>query len=275
MRFEFFQPSAELAPLIVGFYVFDTDEAELNGIERAGVGHIRFMFEGSGELRFANGNVRQSRAIMINGPGTGAINYTARGPCRTFGLALRPVGWYSLTGIPAHKCADDIRDGAEHFGEEIERLFAELGKMSVPTDMVASTEAFLKPRARPIADEHVLVCDIVGQWLADPGSPSIDALFARIPLSSRQVVRLVNQYYGAPPKVLERKIRALRAALALAKGVEARTVAEAFYDQSHMNREIRHFTGYTPGSFADMPDRILAESLNLSRIGELRPTQGA
>jgi AraC-like DNA-binding protein len=52
-----------------------------------------------------------------------------------------------------------------------------------------------------------------------------------------------------PPKMLARKYRALRAARALhSSGEDERAViVSAFYDQSHMIREIKHFAGQTPG----------------------------
>jgi methylphosphotriester-DNA--protein-cysteine methyltransferase len=76
----------------------------------------------------------------------------------------------------------------------------------------------------------------------------VDDLVAATRLSRRQVERLCKRLYGAPPKLLSRKYRALRAAVVLAKG-EATTgelLDQGFYDQSHCIREIKRFTGITP-----------------------------
>ncbi len=66
--------------------------------------------------------------------------------------------------------------------------------------------------------------------------------------SSRQVLRMVNKLYGMPPKYLARKYRALRAARAFAEDNEDELLEleDAFYDQSHMIREIKYFAGVTP-----------------------------
>src|SRR3546814_18753176 len=55
----------------------------------------------------------------------------------------------------------------------------------------------------------------VDAWLAGGVSPRIEDLVAVTRLSRRQVERKCNALYGAPPKLLARKYRALRAAVAL------------------------------------------------------------
>ena len=52
--------------------------------------------------------------------------------------------------------------------------------------------------------------------------------------------------------MLARKYRAVRAASALARGecLEEAQLGDAFYDQSHLIREIKRFAGATPGQLA-------------------------
>lgn len=59
---------------------------------------------------------------------------------------------------------------------------------------------------------------------------------------------MVNKLYGMPPKYLARKYRALRAARAYAEHNEEELLelVDAFYDQSHMIREVKYFAGTTP-----------------------------
>ena len=89
---------------------------------------------------------------------------------------------------------------------------------------------------------------VVDAWLQSSLSPAVDDLVAQMRLSRRQVERLCKRLYGAPPKLLSRKYRALRAAVVLAKGevCAAELLDRGFYDQSHCIREIKRFTGVTP-----------------------------
>ena len=93
---------------------------------------------------------------------------------------------------------------------------------------------------------------ILYAWLAASDSPDLDDLVGATGISRRQVERKCNALYGAPPKLLARKYRALRAAVALASGDASldEVIDRGFYDQSHLIREVKHFTGLTPRQFA-------------------------
>jgi methylphosphotriester-DNA--protein-cysteine methyltransferase len=101
----------------------------------------------------------------------------------------------------------------------------------------------------------------VDEWLEAHLNPQVDDLVAATRLSRRQVERLCKRLYGAPPKLLARKYRALRAAVVLAKGeaCTAELVEQGFYDQSHCIREIKRFTGITP-------TRITSDLNELTRL---------
>lgn len=275
MQLEFVYPRPAIAPLVTLFYLYRSEEPLVSGIERADIGQIRFMLRGSGEICFADGRCEPSFPIMVNGPGTAATAYRVDGPFHCFGIALRPVGWGALIGRPADQLADRIMDGAQLFGDGAAALHSALCECTTVEAMVALAEPYLASHARAVPAEHVRLCEAVRAWLADGDPPRVRALFEAIPLSSRQVIRLVNHYFGAPPKLLERKFRALRAAAALAEGAEPRAIAEAFYDQPHMIREVRHFTGHTPGTLAAKMDPVLAATLSPLAFNELSPPQEA
>lgn len=271
MHLEFAFPRPSAAAFITLFYLYRSEEPVIEGIERADVGQIRFMLRGHGTFRFPDGSVGASTPIMLNGPGTGAAPYRVDGPFHCFGVALRPAGWGALIGLPAHHSADRVIDGATVFGGEGLALLDHLRACTTIEAMAAAAEPFLLAHARTLPPEHLRLCEAVRTWLADGEVLRVAALFERVPMSSRQIVRLTNQYFGAPPKFLERKFRALRAASALADGASPHSVAEAFYDQSHMNREIRHFTGHTPGTLAARMDPVLAATLSPDAFNELLP----
>ena len=89
----------------------------------------------------------------------------------------------------------------------------------------------------------------VDAWLTASPSPQVPELVAATGMSIRSVERMTKHYYGLSPRMLARKYRAVRAASALARGekLDAGTLGDAFYDQSHLIREIKRFAGATPG----------------------------
>jgi len=89
-------------------------------------------------------------------------------------------------------------------------------------------------------------------------------------LSLSQVERRCKRYFGSPPMQLARKFRALRTAIAMThKDANLDDIlAEGFYDQSHLIREMKHFTGITPVVFAQQPtvyNQQLAKHIALER----------
>nr|WP_272628014.1 helix-turn-helix domain-containing protein [Sphingomonas sp. QA11] len=94
-------------------------------------------------------------------------------------------------------------------------------------------------------------------------------------LSLRQVQRGCKRYFGPPSKVLARKYRALRGAVAMMhRDPELNEMLEeGFYSQSRVTREIKHFTGMTPRAFAEHPtglNREIAKRIALERENPIR-----
>ena len=131
---------------------------------------------------------------------------------------------------------------------------------------------------RLIAERHAGYHAFVGQvndWLADAPLPDVTELAERTGLSRSQLERSCKRYFGSPPKLLARKYRALRAAIAMTHQDADLDdlLAEGFYDQSHFIRELKHFTGMTPGAFAEHPtvlNQQIAKRIELERQNPMR-----
>jgi AraC-like DNA-binding protein len=95
-------------------------------------------------------------------------------------------------------------------------------------------------------------------WLESGLDPKIEDLAQAVGLSRRQAERLAKHCFGAPPKYLARMYRALRAANAIANSDQhwQDFINEAFYDQSHFIREIKHFIGMTPSAIREHQSRL-------------------
>lgn len=255
IHLDFRPPGPVLAPYVHTFYLFRT-EAALEGVERVGLGNIRFVLRGEGSARFASGREAASRPVSITAPPAAAIAYRLKGPFVCFGVSLRPLGWSALTGLNARASAERIVDGATLYGQDALALRTQLQAMETIEAMAIATEAFLLRHLRAVPATHHRLARAVREWELSP-DPTIESLYARVDMSPRQVARLLNQYYGGPPKLLERKVRATRAAIALVRGVDPNEVAGMFYDQAHMIRELRQFLGHTPRSLRERADPVL------------------
>lgn len=251
LELEFIVPAADLQPFVTLFYRFRCPH-DFDDLERAGIAQVRFRLSpGTARYHFADGSVHDTPSYHVIGPTTGPVRTCADGPVWVFGMGLPPAGWAALMRSDASMLLNRCTCLHTLLGEEVAEAAMALRAATDSAGMVAAIEPWLRRR---LAGNHGGTLDFVGAvdtWLAGSPSPALAALVAATGLSRRQVERRCNALYGCPPKLLARKIRALRAGVAMAAGEETR--ADGFYDQSHMIREIKRFTGLTPKRMRDKP----------------------
>ena len=252
-------PPADLRPWIGLFYRFRSSAPAFDGVEHLRRGQFRFRLSGgSGSYRFADGVEESAAACHLVAPSEDAIHGRATGPVLAFGMGLTPAGWDAL--VPDGHARGRVIDATELWGEPVHAAALALGFAPDVHAMVAIAAPLIR---RLVGQDPALSAFIqtVDEWLAADPSPALSALVARTGLSRRQVERRCNAIYGAPPKLIARRHRALRAAAALASGTGAhRLLLDGFYDQSHLIREVKEFTGLTPGRLRADPGLLTHRS---------------
>jgi AraC-like DNA-binding protein len=238
------------------FYEFKADVPLFDDAERADFAQVRFLMKGDGVYTFADGHQTRAPRIQIVGPTTGPTHSLVNGPIHLFGVGVLPAGWSQVIDFDASLLVNRCVDAEELFGDAAREAYAAmLGAENIDhrTRIGHRLIEGLVKRGPAAATGFTKVVDA---WLESSHSPDVEELVRACGVTRRQVERNCKRYYGAPPKVLARKYRALRAAISLAKG-EANAdalLAEGFYDQSHLIREIKAFTGVTPKKFTeDLP----------------------
>lgn len=243
------------------FYFFSTDLAVFEDMERADHAQMRFRLDdGLAEYRFADGAVQQAMSIHVLGPTSAAFKVRAEGPVRLFGWGLTAGGWAAMLGGDASHALNRMLDAAALLGPRMAEARAQMQAAPDFDAMVVIATALIKDLVHDSCHELVHFARHVDAWLETSNSPKLDDLIAATGLSRRQVERKCNAIYGAPPKLLARKFRALRAAVAM-RGRDLSfddAVGHGFYDQSHLIREVKQFTGLTPKQIRDQPTALAA-----------------
>ena len=254
-------PGPDVADYATLFYFFRTDLAVFEDMERADHAQVRFRLDdGAAEYRFPDGTVQQAPAVHVLGPTSAAYKVRATGPIRLFGWGLTAAGWGAMLGSDACNALNRMLDGVTVLGP---RMMEARARLLAAPDFDAMTVigvALIHELVGDACQETVEFARQVDAWLEDSHSPAIDDLIAATGLSRRQVERKCNAIYGAPPKLLARKFRALRAAVAMRGGDFSfdDAIGHGFYDQSHLIREIKQFTGLTPKQIRDQPTALAA-----------------
>ena len=280
---EYIPPPPELEGFVTTFYLFRCDERDIRDVQPAAVGHLIVFLRGKGEMQFASGRTDPSHPISLLTPCSAAAPIVVEGPFHCVGAALSPLGWAALSGLHAGESADRMIAASDVFGPEADDLGAQLTAAYedgvAAESLVGILGEFLAARLMPVNPRHAALMQAFAEWLGAGFDPALDDLLARSNYSPRQTQRLVERYFGLPPRELKRKYRALRVAGALGQpnvpDAEVAMLANLFYDQSHMIREIRHFVGRTPGRLADESETILSALIDMKNYREIEPQVAA
>lgn len=260
----YYAPDADLAEMISTIYIARFPVAHFDETERADRPQFRLMLNGStGEYHMPGGALVHAFGATIIGPTSGPVRAICRGPVYLIGFGLMPAGWATLMGPDAENYADRAVDAHDLFGGWIDAVAAGIAAADTDDARVAAMQDLAREVIRRGEPAPLWFTRTVDEWLASSVSPHVPDLIAATGMSARSVERLTKRYYGVSPKMLSRKFRALRTASALARGatVEGEAMSDAFYDQSHLIREVKHFTGTTPAKLAVLSDYTRATTI--------------
>jgi len=246
-------PDGRLAGLISSFYRLDYQGNNFAELERADRAQIRFQLAGQGAYHFACGEVAATFPVTVIGPTTAPVTATAQTSLSIFGWGMTPAGWSALMGSEAENYIDRAFDARRIFGDWIMQVREEIIAAADFADQIelgciAAESVFRFKNSAPF--EFTAKVD---HWLSSDVDPDVELLAEATGLSQRQLERTTRRYYGMPPKKLARKYRALKAAQLLAHGdsLDDAGLGLAFYDQSHLIREVKQFTGLTPSQLRE------------------------
>jgi AraC-like DNA-binding protein len=280
IQLHYHAPPAGLQPLFTTLFALECRESRIVDTMPAGVGYVFIMLEGTGTLRFASGRVDHAHPEFVLAPTSAAVGLEVQGPMRVAAVALSPIGWAALTGRDAARWADRADEAGGILGDSIhavgDRLRAGLHDGTLDDEQqVQLLAAHLATLLRPVDPRHVDLARKVSDWLSSSFDPALADLQAKVDYSPRQLQRLIGRLFGCSAKHLMRKYRALRvAALLQAPDVPDERIAQLlnlFYDQSHMIREIRHFTGRTPQRLLSGDDSLLAAASGIHNYTGITP----
>lgn len=254
----YFEPAADLRSLVSSYYLFSADLPRVVDVMRADLAQLRFMIAGHGHYRFGDGAPMRTPAVSLIGPTTASTSFDVEGPLIVFGVGILPAGWAALVRDDASRYANLVEDATDIFGALLGDALDAMRTTPAPDLLVSIADAVMRALAARAQDPPLWFTDIADRWLTGAASPDVGALIAEAGLSARQIERLARRIYGAPPKLLSRKYRALRAASAIAADQLpwSEVVGEAYYDQSHFIRDFKRFTGLTPRQFQLAPPPV-------------------
>ncbi len=261
MELQYYLPRADLRDYVRAYYYFATDVASVQPL-CAELGNIRVLLNGSGDLYMpgADQPTRITSTFLV-GPTMGAYTMHADAGTRVFGVGIRPRGWVKLFNINAFEAADQVFDLSDVARRVAGVELAEVVGAADPREMATICDRYFTALLARRAKRAIPYPQAIEDWLLHDETLDLDHLMAMTGVSRRQTERLAKMYFGASPKLLQRKYRALRAADTIRAGQSPwqNAAGPGYYDQSHFIKEFKTFIGVTPAQFFTAQTALMRE----------------
>jgi AraC-like DNA-binding protein len=254
-KFEIIPPPAPLAGRINTFYVIETAEERIEECVPAYSAQMVVMIRGGLELEREHDAPLRATAVAINAPQMKATPCLIEGPALLIGASLTQPGWQELANLPADKVSDQLLSPAQIFSDVqiamLERAAADCAAGRItPRDVCDQMAEVIAAAPHALRPDHVAVIEAMMRWLGSAFDPPLAALYDAVAVSPRQVQRISRRYFGVAPAQVLKRFRAIRAAMVLANPTLPDAFRDqmlaSFFDQAHLIRDIRRYTGRTP-----------------------------
>ncbi len=254
-QFALYPPSQALRDYCHTLYTLECDADGIEDIVPAYSPQLLLFARGQAEITFSGGWMDRSSTASIVSQIEEAAHYRLHGPGRLLGVSLTIPGWIALGGPSMEGRANRMRPVADVFGaalaDKLDEIRLRIAEDSSDTAKAAREVGDVVLRAvTPLSQEQKRFVTAVVDWLESSFDPQLADLHAALPVSPRQIQRLARRYFGRAPSSLAKRRRAVRAASLLASPVLAQELEDeifaAYFDQAHLIREIRKYTGRTP-----------------------------
>lgn len=270
-----YAPSVDLEPYVKQHFVFRAplpDDFVLIDQLCSETPMIRVLLAGDWAAQFAPSDWRYEGPCILFGANSKCFGVRVRGAFTVVGVAVRPSGWRGLFCEKAAAFTDDMWQLDDIWGDLSHRLFSEIRDAGeCDASIITAIEGVLRDRLRR-----------VGTYAVDPQMAAFEAIARedstirvadaaeRVGLSDRAMERRCCATFGLTPKAILRRSRFLDMA-AVFRGIsdpdDEERAALRFSDQSHLNREFRHFVNMTPGAFEKAQTPLLNAVLKLREDG--------
>ncbi len=276
---EYLDPPVALQKHILTLFHFTWDEPIIDERHPGAMSQFVLFPKGTGHIDFeTRRDAISGSSHMISGFSS-AVRYRMEGPWHAIGASLSPYGWAALTQSSAKNYRDRFVPAPELMGSAAEEFAAETNSQYLDGSLSGSDAArlvgdWIGSAIGDIQQAHEQLIAAVISWLGGSLNPDLDGLFSELRYSRRQSERLIERYFGFTPAKLARRHRAYRAAAFLSQpslnsAAEAE-IADAFYDQPHMVREIRHFCGHTPARLGGSGETLFQAMLRMKNFDRLQ-----
>ncbi len=249
--FTIIQPTSPLAPYIKHYWLLKTVGLPGAAVRTVPTGMMSLIFHRSVRLLSLQAKEFQPRAFLSGQDYTFA-DLSYEGQVDMISVVFRPAGVRAFFRFPAILAAGERLDAGDMGDKSLSELESRIAGCESDGLAVSLIEAFLLERLTPPASHNLHRLE-ASLRLIHSGENDIDRLAEAACLSHKQFSRVFADHIGTTPKEFARIIRFQRALQQLEQQPELLLTTLAcdchYYDQSHMIKEFKTLSGYTPRQY--------------------------
>lgn len=258
------RPSRRLASFIKCFWTLEysgssTSDAPAEPVLPDGCPEIVFNLSDR-FLRLHTRHEELQPTALFVGQMRSSISIKPTGNVSLFGVRFQPAGAYPLVRFPLSELTDQIIDfslASPLIGKEVENKISDAGSFA---ERVAIFEAFFFEQLASISECDVIASNACAKIISGHGLDSISQVANELGVSERRLERRFRQSVGVSPKTFSRIVRFQTVLNAVQGSTSANLLDTAlsfgYYDQSHVIRDFKEFSGVTPMTFFERTHQI-------------------
>lgn len=250
-EFLIIKPSPHLAPYIKNYWLLKTDVTSPAIVRTLPTGMMSLVFHRGNRILSVKERELHPRAFL-SGHEKCFADLEYNGQINMISVTFKPTGVRAFFNLPINK-TDALRLTAEELEDrELRELENSLLNTYDDSHCIRLIENFLLKRIRSISEYNLKRIDSAIR-LINYGETEVSTLANAACLSTKQFNRIFSEIVGSNPKEFSRTIRFQRALYTLENKPQISLIELAYecgyYDQSHLIREFKAYSGYTPTEY--------------------------
>lgn len=216
-------------------------------------GKIEMIFAIEGNYQVINRQTNKMNHAWLSGIHHQPLQIKYSGKSNLIGVRFYPHGIFPFLNIPIKETINQVENLNSFWGVFQEEIFEGLCKVKDKEQVFSLMDHFL---IRKISENkikhHQVIANVIGQIQKDPSIP-FPTLVSSLGFTQRHFNRLFKDQTGITPKLLAQIFRFEKSFSYIFNhsddGFSNLISSMGYYDQSHFNKEFKHFSGMTPGDY--------------------------
>jgi AraC-like DNA-binding protein len=254
MYYQTFKPPESLTEFVRFFWVFESDITANNPFEHLSTASVyskmAFQYQGGMELQ-QSGN----ETLFTSGFQAQTNQYyplLAKQKAGVFGVYFYPYTLPLLFSIPAHEITNHTIEISILLGNQGKELEEKVVSAKSTKERLCIVSSFLEKQIAQLRISNSGIIATIQHIISQRGVVNVDDLVERNFLSQRQFGRKFKAYTGFSPKMFSRIVRFENFISSYVKSQNSLTslaYTYGYYDQSHLIKEFREFSGQHPKAY--------------------------